>query len=175
MVLSQLTNKQDVCFGYLASGRDLEVDGVEEVIGPLITTLVSRVDLSGATAKVLEKTRRNLLNHFGFQHVSLAKIQDGLGLRGEQLFNTSMTIRQAIHSTRAGDGQLRLESVSGNSTNEYNIGVAVELDGTATDVQLLYQSDVVGEVLALEAAEIFQMAIGFLMDSALSNEEKSLV
>ncbi|CAG9971726.1 unnamed protein product [Clonostachys byssicola] len=174
MVLSQLTNRPDVCFGYLASGRDLVVDGVEEVIGPLITTLVSRVDLSGTTAKVLEETGRNLLNHFDFQHVSLAKIQDRLGLRGEQLFNTSMTIRQAIHDTSAGDGQLCLESVSGDSTNEYNIGVAVELNGAATDVQLLHHPDVVGGVLALEAAEIFQMAISFLMDGGLEHKEKSL-
>lgn len=119
MTLSQLTRTQDVCFGYLASGRDIDIDGVDNMVGPFINTLVSRIDLRAPVGTVLEDTGRHLINHFEFQHISLAKLQSSLQLHGEQLFNTSMTVRKAVHDDEeASTASLRLKSVSGSNTNE---------------------------------------------------------
>lgn len=119
VALSQLTRKQDVCFGYLASGRDIDVDGVDNMVGPFINTLVSRIDVGSPVGTVLEDTGRHLINHFEFQHVSLAKLQSNLQLHGEQLFNTSMTVRKAVHDDEeANTASLRMRSVTGSNTNE---------------------------------------------------------
>jgi amino acid adenylation domain-containing protein len=101
LALSYITHRQDVCFGYLASGRDMNVEGINEIVGPLINTLTSRIDVGTPATVVLEDTGRNLVNHFEFQHVSLAKLQGSLGLRGQRLFNTALTVRQssAMHQT----------------------------------------------------------------------------
>lgn len=118
MALSQLMSKVDVCFGYLASGRDLAVEGVEGIVGPFITTLVSRISLGSSVASVLAETAQGLAAHFDYQHVSLAKLQAGLSLHGEQLFNTAMTIRQAIGDSAESGENLQLKSTSGSNTNE---------------------------------------------------------
>ncbi len=39
-VLRAFTGSEDVCFGYLASGRDVSVDRIDEIFGPLISMLV---------------------------------------------------------------------------------------------------------------------------------------
>jgi amino acid adenylation domain-containing protein/non-ribosomal peptide synthase protein (TIGR01720 family) len=118
MALSQLTRKQDVCFGYLASGRDINLEGVDNMVGPLINTLVNRIDAGSPVGTVLEDTGRHLISHFEFQHISLAQLQSGLQLHGEQLFNTSMTVRKAVRDEEASTASLRMKSVSGSNTNE---------------------------------------------------------
>lgn len=120
MMLSQLTHKQDVCFAYLASGRDVNVEDVDGVVGPLINTLISRIDVGASAAgSVLSETGRHLVNHFDFQHVPLARLQSDLRLRGERLFNTSMTVRKAMRFAHDGKTSgLRLKAVSIRETAE---------------------------------------------------------
>lgn len=45
MVLSHFTGMHEVCFGYTVSGRDAPVPGVDEMVGPLVNLLISRVEL----------------------------------------------------------------------------------------------------------------------------------
>lgn len=117
MVLSLLTGKADVCFAYLASGRDVPIQGIDEMVGPLINTLVSRVELRSYAGRVLAETGRHLINHFDYQHVSLAKIQAEIGLQGEQLFNTGLTVRQSFDLGRD-DQLLSFEDAFGEDPNE---------------------------------------------------------
>lgn len=94
MVLSQITsNEQDVCFGFLASGRDIPAEDADGIVGPLINMLVSRVKLNAPPSQVLAQVGKRTANHLEFQHTSLAKLQDRLNLRGRRLFNTGLTVR----------------------------------------------------------------------------------
>lgn len=117
MVISQITHREDVCFGYLASGRDINVEGVDDIVGPFINTLISRINLGAPATTVLKETGQHLVNHFDFQHVSLARLQGSLGLRGEQLFNTALTVRQSLNIHR-GDHQLVFQEGFGQDPNE---------------------------------------------------------
>ncbi|VUC26264.1 unnamed protein product [Clonostachys rosea] len=90
----------DICFGYITSGRDISIDDVDKIVGPLINGLISRIKLDNPVANVLEGTSRNLNTHFNFQHVSLARLQGELGLSGQQLFNTGLSIRQDFGSSQ---------------------------------------------------------------------------
>ncbi|KFY83351.1 hypothetical protein V500_10084, partial [Pseudogymnoascus sp. VKM F-4518 (FW-2643)] len=47
LVLGSYLGRGDVCFGAVFAGRSVEVEGVEEVVGPCIATLPVRVDVSG--------------------------------------------------------------------------------------------------------------------------------
>lgn len=117
MVLSQLTRKHDVCFGYLASGRDLAVQGVEATVGPLINVLISRVNLGVPATVALAEAGKHLVNHFEFQHVSLAKLQGDIGRPGQQLFNTGLTVRQGLSSDQS-NSTLSFEEAYGEDPNE---------------------------------------------------------
>lgn len=94
MLLSELCDAPEVCFGYLASGRNAPIDGTERIIGPLANMIISRIRVDGEPADVLKTVASHSIDHFDYQHVSLAEIQHALGLSGKPLFNTAVTIRE---------------------------------------------------------------------------------
>jgi hypothetical protein len=120
MTLSQLTGKFEACFGYLASGRDSAVDSVETMVGPLANLLIGRVDLCAPARRVLESTMEKSIEHLNIQHTSLAEIQHQLGLSGQRLFNTSLSI-QASNKAKAGPERergLSFKSHNGEDSHE---------------------------------------------------------
>ncbi|KAK0528648.1 hypothetical protein OC842_004484 [Tilletia horrida] len=46
VALSKITQKEDVAFGALLSGRSLPIDGIENVVGPTIATVINRIRAS---------------------------------------------------------------------------------------------------------------------------------
>ncbi|KAI1152229.1 condensation domain-containing protein [Nemania diffusa] len=119
MVLAYLMGKRDTCFGYLVSGRDIAVHGVDAMVGPLINLLVSRIDVGDPVPAVLARTEQGVINHFEFQHVSLAQLQRGLGLKGRQLFNTGMTVRHRLDIVDDNGGPgIRFENMLARDSSE---------------------------------------------------------
>jgi non-ribosomal peptide synthetase component F len=94
LVLQKYTGSNDVCFGYITSGRDLPVDGINELVGTLINMLVCRVrfEKSLQFRNIITTSQADYLASLSHQHASLAQIQHELGLYGQPLFNTSMTV-----------------------------------------------------------------------------------
>ncbi|KAK2035858.1 acetyl-CoA synthetase-like protein, partial [Colletotrichum somersetense] len=174
MVLSHLTGMRDVCFGYLASGRDMPIDGIDEIVGPLINLLIARIRLDAPTADVLSATMKHTTDHFNFQHVSLAELQHQLGLRGESLFNTVVTVRQARGSEHEALYGIRFIDVHGEDPNEFDIAVGVELNKAATNIALSFRSDAVDERLASDAVHALTMGIRYLLQTGKRDEEKLL-
>ncbi|KLO14184.1 AMP-binding-domain-containing protein [Schizopora paradoxa] len=80
--LANIYESGDVVFGHVLSGRNLH--GSEDVVGPMITSVPCRVRLN-ASMKVNLATIRSIHWHNveagSWQHISLRKIQQGLGLR----------------------------------------------------------------------------------------------
>lgn len=96
IILRCFTGSDDTCFGAVASGRDIPVSGSQDIMGPMITLLVcrTRVDPSTTVSDLLQNMQNSYLNNLPFQHCSLAKIYNSLGLRaGEQLFNTVVNFK----------------------------------------------------------------------------------
>ena len=90
LVLSHFTGMPQVCFGYISSGRDSPMDGVEDVVGPLINMLIARVDLEQPLSDVMATINKYNIEHLENQHVSLAEVQHEISAK--QLFNTNITI-----------------------------------------------------------------------------------
>lgn len=127
MVLSQFTGMSDVCFGYLASGRDSPVDGADTMVGPLANLLIGRVNLQVPVRQVLETTSQKSIEHLGIQHASLAEIQHQLGLSGRRLFNTALSIREAWSLKGDEKRSLALESHNGEDPHEVCTAVLKDL------------------------------------------------
>lgn len=100
-------DEQTVCFGYMASGRDVPLSGVHEVMGPLLNMLVQRVDFesSMSTAEVLKQVHNGVVVSLPHQHCSLAKIHSSLGLNGETLFNTLVNVQKRTRLGQTGSKQ----------------------------------------------------------------------
>jgi amino acid adenylation domain-containing protein/non-ribosomal peptide synthase protein (TIGR01720 family) len=96
LLLRAYIGSDQVCFGYLASGRDVLVDGIEEAIGPFINMLICNIDVAGmpSIGKLVQKVQAGYLAGLEHQNCSLAQIQHELSLSGTPLFNTLMSVQR---------------------------------------------------------------------------------
>lgn len=107
MVLKHYTGCRAPSFGVLSSGRDLPIDGVESIFGPLIGMLVCHVDLSDERQTVVDLAKSvqdRYLMSLSHQNVSLANIQNALGLDGDvALFDTGISFQKPNGNAGVGD------------------------------------------------------------------------
>lgn len=95
LVLRSYTGMNDVCFGYVTSGRDLPIKNVEKIMGPLINTLICRVRLGNSQllSGLVKDIQRQFLESADCQTTSLGSIYDALQMRRRRLFNTAVLFR----------------------------------------------------------------------------------
>jgi non-ribosomal peptide synthetase component F len=108
LTLGCYVGSHDVTFGYLTSARDSEeVRGVENIVGPLINTLVCRVDFSDGSRcllDVLQDVQRDYMEAIPHRHIALADVQHVLELSGASLFNTALSYRR-LPQEQPSDGE----------------------------------------------------------------------
>ncbi|GKZ24279.1 nonribosomal peptide synthase [Aspergillus brasiliensis] len=172
LVLAQFTGLQEVCFGYVCSGRDTPVDRIEEVVGPLISMLIARIDL-GATRleRVLTAVAEQSLEHLSRQHTSLAEIQHNMGSEG-QLFNTAITVREE-HQYGSESG-LRLDEIREEDPHEYDVILSAVLGVNTTDISIQYRGYYISSGMASIIASGLECAIRFMMKPDLIQDTMSL-
>ena len=122
LVLRHYTSSDDVCFGNLTAGRDAPVEGIQDIVGAFINMLVCRVRFakSDSIKTVLRTVQKDYLDCLPHQHCSLAKVQHDIGLTGEPLFNTAVSIQNQISSRDAerDASGIKIEPVSGHDPTE---------------------------------------------------------
>lgn len=98
LLLRAYTGDSSPCFGYLASGRDLPIDGIEGSVGPFINMLVCKISLEEdeLVETVLRGAHADYANCLSHQVCSLAEILRGLQLGGTGLFNTVMSVQRHL-------------------------------------------------------------------------------
>jgi hypothetical protein len=93
-VLCAYLQTDDVSFGYLGSGRDVPIAGIDRIVGVLINLLVCRVrfEPTQGVFSLLKKLQSELAMALDNQNTSLAKIQHGLDLGEKPLFDTLLSV-----------------------------------------------------------------------------------
>ncbi|PFH58188.1 hypothetical protein XA68_14045 [Ophiocordyceps unilateralis] len=170
MVLSHMTGMHDVCFGYLVSGRDAPVNGVDNVVGPLANLLISRVDLGASARQVLETTSERSKQHMSIQHVSLAEIQHHLGLSGRRMFNTSLSIRANEKEKGVAESGLSFDILSGGDAHEFDVKCNASIGGADVHLSIEFREPYVTRRAALEARDTLERAIGYLLANTFVGE-----
>lgn len=98
ITLCNYIGTNDVTFGYLTSARDAEeVRGVDSMVGPIINTLVCRVNMNDGSRcllDVLQDVQRDYMEAIPHRHIALADVQHALELSGASLFNTALSYRR---------------------------------------------------------------------------------
>jgi hypothetical protein len=98
-VLKKYTGMDEVCFGYLTSGRNLPIQGVEGMAGPLLNILICRASVgdSNSLIDIVKNLRRQRQENNKHQTSSLSSIQRHLRLpSGIRLFNTIINFQRPI-------------------------------------------------------------------------------
>jgi non-ribosomal peptide synthetase component F len=96
MVLRRYTGSDDTSFGILSSGRDLPIDGINDIVGPLVTMLTSRVRLprQQTVLEFLRAVQSDHMDSLAHQTFSLADVHTMLQLGTSSLFNTVLSIQR---------------------------------------------------------------------------------
>jgi amino acid adenylation domain-containing protein len=123
LVLRYYTNSDDVCFGYLTSGRDIALHGIEDAVGPFINMLVCHMQIKPTSrlTDVLVQRQAEYLEALGYQHYSLARIQHELKLPSRQMFNTAISIQSKTCSHTEEDASLMFREIGGEDPVEVSL------------------------------------------------------
>ncbi|KAF3054868.1 Nonribosomal peptide synthetase 13 [Daldinia childiae] len=160
LVLSHFTGMRQVLFGYISSGRDTPIDGIEDIVGPLINMLIARVDLEQSLPDIIAAINKYNIEHLENQYVSLAEIQHEISVK--QLFNSNITVREARGVSSAADGSIQLEEISEEDPHEYDLVLAGTLDKGDTEVSFQYRTDFISPTNAWAIQVALENAINFL-------------
>ena len=133
-----------ISFGYLSSGRDVPIDGVDTLIGPMINMMTCHLDMESISELTSSEAVRAVQNRFleGFEHQrsSLAAVQHSLQ---QSLFNTTVSYRRAQGAvTSKHAGSLRLERIEADESTEYDFNLNILASDSSTDFSLQYWSSV---------------------------------
>jgi non-ribosomal peptide synthetase component F len=107
LLLKSYTGSDDVCFGYLISGRDAPIPGIENAVGLFANLLPCRINFTSGDSlfSLLQDSQTDLARAFSHQHTSLAKVLGSLKLNGQILFNTVISIQnRAVRDQQEGTG-----------------------------------------------------------------------
>jgi amino acid adenylation domain-containing protein/non-ribosomal peptide synthase protein (TIGR01720 family) len=161
MVLRIFTGAEDVCFGFLSSGRDVPIDGIADAVGPFINMLVCRSNAGTETsllamANAIQGSFADSLQH---QHCSLAKIQQTLNLGGQPLFNTAMTFMPDSGAEGGRTPEIAFKHRGGQDPTEYDIGVGVLASDQHILAKLKYRASCMSVTQARNVGYAFTKAL----------------
>ena len=123
IVLSKYTGTRIPCFGNLCSGRDVPVDNVDRIFGPLIGMVPCRVpfDKCQSVLETLQMVQKDYLSSMPYQHFPLAAIHRALGLGASALFNTALSFQRVGDDDGQVSDGLVIDYIDGHDPTEVGI------------------------------------------------------
>ncbi|KAK3290246.1 uncharacterized protein B0H64DRAFT_452780 [Chaetomium fimeti] len=175
LTLAHYTGTDDVCFGYLVSGRDAALEGSEDAVGPFINMATQRIKVGGegddqfSLLRLLEAVQKDQLDCMPYAQTSLAEVQHALNVPGGMaLFNTCISYRRCQPKTDTLGSSLVCEDLGAlHDPTEYPISLNVEIDddgGAAIDLD--YWTDEVATAQAKHVAATFLQALRNIAERA---------
>ncbi|PWY71312.1 nonribosomal peptide synthase [Aspergillus eucalypticola CBS 122712] len=142
IVLGAYVGTDEVCFGYTALGRDVPVNRVETMVGPLVNVLATTVrhQEDETILNALLVHQAHLTNSLQHQHYALADVYASLGLVGSQLFNTIVSLQDTSHFDAPDEQRARLEMLPANDVSEYDVALNIGVDKSSIQLVCSYQS-----------------------------------
>jgi amino acid adenylation domain-containing protein/non-ribosomal peptide synthase protein (TIGR01720 family) len=139
LTLRAWTELDQVCFGYLSSGRDAPLPGIEEGIGAFLTMLVCRVDLEGTVTleDALQTAADDFIQSLPNQYCGLAAIQHALKFGTQPLFNTVMSFHREYSGSQA-EHDIAIEGIHGHDPTEYTVSLGIGVSDEKVKVTLEY-------------------------------------
>ncbi|KAK3903068.1 hypothetical protein C8A05DRAFT_43642 [Staphylotrichum tortipilum] len=164
LTLACYTGTDEVCFGYLVSGRDgTRVEGSEDAVGPFINMATQRVRLGCDESQltllqVLEAVQHDQIESMPYSQASLAEVQHALNLPGGMaLFDTCVSYRRRQQQIASDETSIVFEDLGPvHDPTEYPISLNIEMDNAeGAVIDLDYWTDAVASPQANHIAATF--------------------
>jgi amino acid adenylation domain-containing protein/non-ribosomal peptide synthase protein (TIGR01720 family) len=163
LVLRSYTGSDEICFGYVASGRDIPVDNIQDAVGAFINMLVYKINLKKdmLLQKALKKTQLDFIKSMEHQSISLAEVQHELVLADASLFNTAFTFQRRGGALEEDTTpSLSFKSFTSYDPSEYKLAINVEMLSSSTEVHFSYWKDFLSSDQVKNIADTFEKIIG---------------
>ncbi|KAG8164603.1 hypothetical protein KVR01_004878 [Diaporthe batatas] len=141
---AHILGTEDVVIGNVTSGRTIPVQGIENVMGPCLTTIPmrSRIKQMRTIRDLLENI--HMSNREGLAHCTLplAEIKKAAALMpGEPLYDVLFVYQESLHSRSSGTTQANIKKVAHEDHLETNLLVEIEPVDEAFRLRVTYQND----------------------------------
>ncbi|KAH9212622.1 hypothetical protein DL95DRAFT_303903 [Leptodontidium sp. 2 PMI_412] len=170
IVLGSRIDSSQISFGYLSSGRDIPIDGVDTLIGPMINMMICHLemDYNMTASKAIQDIQNRFLEGFDHQRAPLAAIQHSLHSSQQNLFNTTLSYRRA-DAVSTGAQSIQLKQVDAEESTDYDFNLSVSSGDSSIELVLQYLPDVANAGAAHRLLCQLEHVIGVLCDSANAN------
>lgn len=161
LTLRSYTDSDDICFGYLTSGRDAPLRDIEDAVGPFINMLVCRMSMAKSSRldDVFRQVQKNHMDSLPHSYTSLAEVQHALKLSGTPLFNTALSYRKLPSEPITGDSATFVERLPIYDPTEYNLSINVEVSDEDAFIDVDYWTDVISDGQARNISSTFLMCL----------------
>ncbi|OGE56404.1 hypothetical protein PENARI_c003G09293 [Penicillium arizonense] len=158
LTLRAFCGSDDVSFSYMASLRDVSVDQVQWVVGPVINLLVCRMQVSGDSnlRDVLQRIQNDYMESLSFRHTSLIDIQHALKLSDTNLFNSGVSYRRLPSSKDVVQSDIEcIEVGSIHDPAEFSVFINIEAMDTDARIDLNYWTSNLSDAQAINVANTY--------------------
>ncbi|GKZ38792.1 nonribosomal peptide synthase, partial [Aspergillus brasiliensis] len=161
LTVRSFCESNDISFTYLASLRDVSVEGIESVVGPVINTLTCRIQFpKGASLKeILAKVQQDNLENLPHRHISLTEIQQALELPAS-LANSGISYRKLPNQNALSREEIQFSEV-GTIHDPAESPIFVNVEATEDDarIDLNYWTDHLSDGQAENVANTFLRSV----------------
>jgi hypothetical protein len=171
LVLRHFTQQDSVLFGYMTAGRDIDILGIEDIVGPMINMLAlsMNVDSEMTSAELLKQTHESWLQTVEHQHGLVAAVGMVEEREGRLPWNSVLSIEYAgaeegegyfpTSDGSEGSSPLNFETVYGSRAPEFDVVLGVLLGEKSLEVQLGYWDEVIEEKVMNEALAMYKSVL----------------
>jgi hypothetical protein len=162
LVLRYYVGSDNVCFGYLNSGRDIPIPQIEDAVGPFINVLVCRMDLSSETllTQTLRENQIAYISSMDHQHCPMIDIIRMADLPNPgSLFNTIISLQVAREYSAEEQSSVTVEVVGGEDRSEYDLTVNIFVDAECVKAIMTYSRSTFAEEMVRNISDTFRQAV----------------
>jgi iturin family lipopeptide synthetase A len=145
VILNKYFKQNDIVFGIIVSGRNAEIEGIEDTVGLFINTLPIRIRIEDdcSLVELSKKIERDIEEHNRFSFISLAELKAESKIPGE-LFDNILSFENYAnygnYNTLLSQEHLgfKLESVNEFEQTNFNLTIVVEPKEDEIGVHVIY-------------------------------------
>lgn len=138
-ILSQKLKRHDLTYGVVLSGRSVEIDGIESMAAPCISTIPQRLRLGAdgkSLSELIKAAQDRLYTSMAYQYTSLRSLQRWLGISGSLFTNLFSFTRTGPSEDTIHKEPRILQQVEGEMFLDFELALECEADSTTNTVTL---------------------------------------
>ncbi|KID95513.1 Amino acid adenylation, partial [Metarhizium majus ARSEF 297] len=172
VVLYHFTGCANPCFGNLASCRDVPVDRLGDMFGPVIAMLPYRVRLDGrhSVVETLREAQKDYVDSLPHQTFSLMEIHEALEVGSSGLFNSILSFQRVAEQPGASVDGHTIQERFAHDPVEYPISLSVGDSDTDLSIDMTFKG---GFIPSTEADRVAK-AMGAAVSSLISEPHKKI-